>query len=129
MSLKKRKPGSIVRKAEQRLKGMLRIDKNYSSTIDYGGPVNPLSSKEVKEQIRICRKSNIDYNEALKTADEKAELLKEAESELTEMYSRILSGCVSKFGSDATEVSLLGGTRKSERKKMKRKNIKTNNKT
>ena len=122
MALKRRKPGSIVRKSEQRLKGMLKIDKNYNSPIDYGGPVNPLSSKEVKEQIRLCIKSNLDYNEALQTADKKAELLKETESKLTEIYSRILSGCVSKFGSDAIEVALLGGTRKSERKKSNKNN-------
>lgn len=122
MALKRRKPGSIVRKSEQRLKGMLKIDKNYNSPIDYGGPVNPLSSKEVKEQIRLCIKSNLDYNEALQTADKKAELLKEAESKLTEMYSRVLSGCVSKFGNDAIEVALLGGTRKSERKKSNKNN-------
>ena len=123
MALKKRKPGSIVRKAEQRLKGMLKIDKNYNSPIDYGGPINPLSSNEVKQQIQHCLETNKQYNEALRIADDKVSLLKEAEEKLAEMYSRILSGCVSKFGSDATEVSLLGGTRKSERKKMKRNKI------
>jgi hypothetical protein len=117
MPLKKRKPGSIVGKAEQRLKGMENIDGNYESPIDYGGPSEPLTSGEVKKQILLCIKSNTEYNEALIIADEKALLLKEAENKLAEMYSRILSGCVSKFGSDAEEVSMLGGTRKSERKK------------
>lgn len=121
MALKKRKPGLIVKKAEQRLKGMKKIDSNYKLEIDYGGPQNPLSSKEVKQQIHICLDSNKVYNEALIIADEKAAILKEAEDKLGEMYSRILSGCVSKFGSDALEVSLLGGTRKSERKKMEKK--------
>ncbi len=65
---------------------------------------------------------NKQYNEALRIADEKVELLKDAESKLTEMYSRILSGCVSKFGIDAPEITLLGGTRKSERKKSEKKN-------
>jgi hypothetical protein len=116
MALKKRKPGSIVRKAEQRLKGMLKIDKNYNSVIDYGGPINPLSSNEVKQQIKRCLETNKQYNEALRIADEKVSLLKDAEEKLAEMYSRILSGCVSKFGIDATEITLLGGTRKSERK-------------
>jgi uncharacterized protein YpbB len=116
MALKKRKPGSIVRKTEQRLKGMLKIDKNYNSAIDYGGPINPLSSNEVKQQIKHCLETNKQYNEALRIADEKVSLLKEAEEKLAEMYSRILSGCVSKFGIDATEITLLGGTRKSERK-------------
>jgi hypothetical protein len=123
MPLKKRKPGGIVRKAEQRLQGMEKIDCNYESPIDYGGPSNPLTSAEVKKQILLCNKYNTDYNEALIIADEKALLLKEAESKLGDMYSRILSGCVSKFGSDAEEVSMLGGTRKSERKKPIKKTI------
>jgi hypothetical protein len=122
MALKRRKPGSIVKKAEKRLKGMKKIDGKYDTIFDYGGPNAPLSSKEVKQQIQLCFETNKQYNEALKIADDKVELLKEAESKLTEMYSRILSGCVSKFGIDATEITLLGGTRKSERKKMKRKN-------
>ena len=125
MPLKKRKPGSIVSKAELRLKGMENIDRNYNTFIDYGGPRNPLSSKEVKEQILLCIKTNTDYNEALIIADEKSLLLKEAESKLAEMYSRVLSGCVSKFGSDAEEVTMLGGTKKSERK---RKATQINNK-
>ncbi len=52
----------------------------------------------------------------MKTADEKAFIVKQEEKKLTEMYSRILSGCVSKFGVDAEEVTLLGGTRLSNRK-------------
>jgi hypothetical protein len=123
MALKKRKPGMIVKKAEKRLKGMKRIDGNYDTIIDYGGPNSPLSSKEVKQQIMICLETNKEYNEALRIADEKVELLKDAEEKLGEIYSRILSGCVSKFGIDAPEITLLGGTRKSERKN----SIKNNN--
>jgi len=121
MALKKRKSGMIVFKAGERLTGMEKIDSNYKTVIDYGGPLCPLSSKEVNAQIQLCIKSNTDYNAALIIADEKAKLLKEAENKLAEMYSRILSGCVSKFGSDADEVSMLGGTKKSERKKSNKK--------
>ena len=120
MELKKRKPGMIVRKTEKRLKGMVKIDKNFKTIIDYGGPLFPLSSKEVKEQIQKCLDTNKEYNKALIIADTKASLLNEAEEKLTEMYSRVLSGCVSKFGADAEEVTLLGGTRKSERKTHKK---------
>ena len=120
MALKRRKPGSIIRKTEKRLRGMKKIDGNYNTIIDYGGPNAPLSSKEVKQQIQLCLETNKQYNEALSIADEKVELLKDAESKLTEMYSRVLSGCVSKFGIDAPEITLLGGTRKSERKKNKK---------
>lgn len=121
MSLKKRKPGLIVRKAEKRLNGMKKIDKNYHSEINYGGPNNPLSSSDVKNQIRKCKELNIYYNEALRLADERALNLKKEELTLSDMYSRVLPGCISRFGNDAIEVSLLGGTRKSERKKPFRK--------
>jgi len=123
MPLKKRKPGLIVKKAEKRLKGMKRIDSNYKSVIDYGGPDNPLSSKDIKAHIDKCIELNFKYNEALRIANERASMLKEAELLLSDMYSRILPGCVSKFGSDAPEIKILGGTRKSERKKSKRKHI------
>ncbi len=54
MALKRRKPGSIIRKTEKRLRGMKKIDGNYNTIIDYGGPNAPLSSKEVKQQIQLC---------------------------------------------------------------------------
>jgi hypothetical protein len=127
MAMKKRKPGMIVMKAGQRLEGMKKIDENYNTIIDYGGPQFPLSSKEINQQIQYCIEMSKAYNESLIITDTKSSLLKDAESKLGDMYSRVLSGCVSKFGSDAIEVSLLGGTRKSERKKpiknIKQKNI------
>ena len=119
--MKKRKPGLIVTKAEKRLKGMKKIDSQYKETIDYGGSRNPLSSRNFKEQIKNCKEINEEYNKALLNADEKSEKLHNAEAQLSEMYSRILPGCVSKFGSDAPELSILGGTRKSERKKSKKR--------
>jgi hypothetical protein len=122
MPLKKRKPGLIVVKAEERLNGMKIINSNFDSVIDYGGQNNPLSSNELELQIKKCVELNSKYNEALNIADECSSELKESESLLADMYSRILPGCVSKFGSDAPEISILGGTRKSERKKPEKKN-------
>jgi hypothetical protein len=122
MALKKRKPGIIVRKSEKRLKGMMKIDKSHDSPIEYGGFDNALTSKNFKTQIELCLQLNSEYNNALKIADIKSVNLREAEMNLSDMYARVLSGCVSKFGSDAEEITILGGTRKSERKKMKRKN-------
>jgi hypothetical protein len=120
--MKSRKPGSIVIKAELRLKGMKMVDNTLGKIIDYGGNTHPLTSLVVAEQIDKCITANDKYNDSLKAADERALIVKEEEQKLTEMYSRILSGCVSKFGVDAEEVSILGGTRLSERKS-KSKNI------
>jgi hypothetical protein len=127
MPFKSRKPGSIIRKAEDRLAGMKIIDKKYKSLIDYGGPQSPLKSADIEDQIKLSIDSNDLYNESLKHADIKAGILKSAESKLADMYSRVLSGCVGRFGSDSEEISLLGGTRKSERKKSKRKKTLTKN--
>lgn len=119
--MKTRKPGLIVRKSELRLKGMQKVDSGCKSVIDYGGLDCKLSSNDFKNQITLCKQLNESYNESLKLADEKSFLIKQAEQKLSDMYARVLSGCVSKFGSDAPEITLLGGTRKSERKKVVRK--------
>ena len=119
--MKTRKPGMIVRKSEQRLKGMRKVDSKYNSLIDYGGFDFKLSVLDFKNQIALCKQLNESYNDTLKLADIKALSLKQEEQKLSDMYARVLSGCVSKFGSDAPELTLLGGTRKSERKKSVRK--------
>jgi len=122
--MKTREPGMIVIKCEQRLKGMRKVDSKYNSLIDYGGFDFKLSALDFKNQITLCKQLNGSYNETLKLADIKALSLKQAEQKLSDMYARVLSGCVSKFGSDAPELTLLGGTRKSERKKAVRKKTK-----
>ena len=124
--MKTRKPGLIVSKSELRLKGMQKVDSGYKNGIDYGGFDCKLSSLDFKKQINLCKQLNESYNDTLKLADEKALSIKKEEQKLSDMYARILSGCVSKFGSDAPEITLLGGTRKSERKKADKKS-KTNN--
>ena len=118
--MKRRRPGLIVTKSEQRLKAMRTVDNNCKRIIDYGGNTHPLTSIVVAEQIDKCITANDMYNDSLKAADERALIVKEEEKILTEMYSRILSGCVSKFGVDAEEVSILGGTRLSEKEQIKK---------
>ena len=120
--MKTRKPGLIVRKSELRLKGMQKVDSNYKKEIDYGGFDCKLTSSDFKNQINKCKQLNESYNDTLKLADNTAISIKLEEQKVADMYARVLSGCVSKFGSDAQEVSLLGGTRKSERKKPEKKN-------
>ena len=119
--MKKRKPGLIVMKADLRYRGMKKIDIKNKDLINYGGRDNSLSSEDFKVQIALCRQNNEEYNKALVTADEKSAKLKSSETKLADMYSRVLLGCISKFGSDAMEVTMLGGTRKSERKRPVRK--------
>jgi hypothetical protein len=119
--MKTRKPGLIVRKSEIRLRGMKKIDSSHKNIIDYGGFDCKLSSNDFETVINMCKQLNESYNDTLKLADKKALSIKLEEQKLSDMYARILSGCVSKFGSDAPEIKLLGGTRKSERKRHNRK--------
>ena len=123
MPLKKRKPASIVKKAKKRLKGMLTIDKKYKRVINYGGYSNSLTSNDIKEQIKLCVNANSEYNKSLLIANEKSIILRTSEKELNDMYSRILSGCFGIFGGDAEEIALLGGTRRSQRKRPFRKKV------
>ena len=121
MALKKRKSAPIVKKAKERLKGMMSIDIKHKRVIDYGGYSKPLTSNDIKKQIKLCVYTNSEYNKSLAIANEKSIILKTSEKELSDMYSRILSGCFGIFGGDAEEITLLGGTRRSERKRPFRK--------
>jgi hypothetical protein len=58
-----------------------------------------------------------DYNTKLEEADLIGNTIAESETVLSDMYTAILSGAKSRFGLDSDEVKILGGTRKSGRKK------------
>ncbi len=121
MPLKKRKPGLIILKSKKRLKGMKYVDTNHKHILNYGSTDSPVTSTIVEELVNRCIELNNEYNLALSMADDRSANLKEAERQLTDLYSRILPGCISIFGNDAKELALLGGTRKSERKRPKKR--------
>lgn len=123
MALRKRKPTPIVEKAIIRFTAMKKIDENMCREIDYGGPGIPLTKTQFSFQINLCKQLLSEYNEILSKADEKAVKIKEAERILSDMYTSVLAGAISRFGIDAHEINLLGGTRKSDRKKPVRKTI------
>jgi hypothetical protein len=121
MALRKRKTTPIVEKAEIRLSAMKKIDNTICNEIDYGGPGNTLTNAHFSQQINLCKKLVGEYNNILSIADVKALEIKNAERLLSDMYTSILAGAISRFGIDAEEITLLGGTRKSDRKKPLRK--------
>lgn len=120
MALKKRSISLKIKKAQQRAKAMNEIDIRYGKIINYGWELNPLTKSEIDEQIKHCTVLTNDYNNALEIADKKALDLKQAEETLGELYTRVLAGGKSIFGVDSDEVTQLGGTKKSERKKSER---------
>ena len=120
MALRKRKPSTRITKAEIRLEAMEKMDIQQGKIINYGGEQNPVTREEMKNQIEVCKMLINDYNNALEIADKRAEELRKAEEVLGELFTRVLAGGKSIFGVDSDEVTLLGGTKKSERKKSER---------
>lgn len=123
MALRKRKPSLKITKAEVRLEAMAKIDIEKAAAINYGGEQNPLTKMEMRNQIEECRLLINEYNYILEMADKKSLEIKAAEEKLGDLFTRVLAGGKSIFGVDSDEVALLGGTKKSERKKSERNHI------
>ncbi|MBE2281496.1 MAG: hypothetical protein IAE91_13980 [Ignavibacteriaceae bacterium] len=123
MSLRKRNPSRVVEKAQNRLRAVELIDVKYGTMIEYSGGNNTLTYSIVSKKILEYRTLIEDYNIKLEEADLIGNTIAKAEQELSDMYTTILAGAKSRFGLDSDEVKILGGTRKSERKKPFRKNI------
>lgn len=117
MAYKDRKSPALILKSESRLAGVLEVDTKKGTQINYGKEGETLTSKEFTVQIEACNRANLAYNQILKTADDHLNGLLAEEKKLAEMYTQILNSAKGKFGTDATEIEMLGGTRKSERKK------------
>jgi len=128
MALRKRKTSRIIDRAKKRLSAVEQIDFKHNTIIEYSGGNNLLTKKEFTEKIQACETLINNYNTKLEEADLIGNTIAESEAELSDMYTAILAGAKSRFGLDSDEVKMLGGTRKSERKKPLRKNIVTNNK-
>lgn len=120
MALRKRQPSLRIRKATERYEAMKRIDEQQSKVINYGGEQNLLTSGDMIAKIRECENLTSEYNGLLELADEKAKQILEAEEELGNYFTRVLAGAKSIYGVDSDEVELLGGTKKSARKKSER---------
>lgn len=117
MALRKRNPSSKVTKAEKRLEAMNELERKHEKAINYGGEQNPLSTSVMRAQIKECKILINEYNDMLNHADNKSIEIRDAEEKLGDLYTRVLAGAKSIFGVDSDEVEVLGGTKKSERKK------------
>ncbi len=118
MALRKRNPSSRVTKAETRLEAMNELDRKHLKAINYGGEQNPLTTTEMRTQIEECRMLVNEYNTILEMADKKSIEIRTSEEKLGDQFTRVLAGAKSIFGVDSDEVKELGGTKRSERKKM-----------
>jgi hypothetical protein len=118
MALRKRNTSSKVTKAEIRLEAMKKLDQQLERIVNYGGDQNPLTTKEMNIQIEECKMLINEYNFMLELVDKKSKDIRHAEEKLGDLFTRVLAGCKSIFGVDSDEIALLGGTKRSERKKI-----------
>lgn len=123
MALRKRKTSRIIERAKRRLAAAEQIEIKHQSIIEYSGGDKLLTKKEFSEKILDCEGLINDYNLKLEEADSIGQKIAESEAELSDMHTAILAGAKSRFGLDSDEVKMLGGTRKSDRKKPVRKTI------
>ena len=116
MAFKNRKPGVVVDNAKVRLDGMIQIDKDLGITVNYGSVANPLTQSEMNSVISEIEKQISEYNQLMEKGTAILNKITANEDKLDEMFTRVLKGAVAQFGTDSSEVEVLGGTRRSERK-------------
>jgi hypothetical protein len=110
--LKKTSP--VLETARQRIAGL----KSFKEPPDFG-PNLTVPGYEAKEKS-VSAKLDA-YNQSLATSDRLQNEFQAEEAELKDLNRRFLSAGEATYGPDSSEYELLGGTRKSERKRPTRK--------
>ncbi|MFZ4414162.1 MAG: hypothetical protein ACOYOV_13855 [Bacteroidales bacterium] len=110
----KKKNSPVLEKAKKRTLSI----KSISPTFEVGKGVNI-------ENYDLCIKdteiAQNEYNEQLRLADEKANILEALEAELKKWNKRMLDGVASLYGDDSNEYEKAGGKRFSDRKRVHKK--------
>ena len=109
-----KKSSAVLETARQRLAGL----KSFKNPPDFG-PNLTVAGYEAKSNSASAKLEA--YNQSLATSDRLQNEFQAEEAELNEMNRRILSAGEAIYGPDSSEYELLGGTRKSERKRPTRK--------
>lgn len=118
MAFKRREPAAIVDKTTTRVAAMAQIDTNKGKTIDYGGEDRgALTVESVQAKLTDYATALQQYNQLLQQADTAGNALADMEADIASDYAAILKSAIGKFGENSSEVEMLGGTRKVERKK------------
>lgn len=112
MARAKRK-SSVLETARQRLAGLKKITES-----DFGAGMNP---KDYGDDVTALTAKLDDYNGLLAAIDQAQNDLEAMERALRDKNARILSAVEARFGSDSNEYEMVGGTRRSERKKPAKK--------
>ena len=109
-----RRKSAVLEAARKRLAGL----KSFSSAPNFG-PELTVPAYEAK--INSTDGKLAAYNQGLATVDQLLNEFQSEEAELNDMNRRFLSAGEAHYGPDSSEYEMLGGTRKSERKRPTRK--------
>lgn len=122
MGFRKKDESRDVTTARQRLSGMKLIDTTKGRIINYGDIDKPLTQAELEAKINEYAAKMEEYNQLLSQADQKSNEMDVIEDSIRELYTSVLKAAAAKFGTDASEIEQLGGTRRSDRQSPIRKN-------
>ena len=113
MARTKRK-SPVLQTARERLAGL----KKFPTDPDFGAA---LTVAAYETEINGYATDENTYNQDLAALDDKQNRLDARENGLNDLNQRMFSATKAQFGSDSSEFELVGGTRRSERKKPTRK--------
>jgi hypothetical protein len=109
-----KKTSAVLETTRQRLAAL----KSFKTPPDFG-PNLTVSGYEAKEKSVTAKLEA--YNQSLATSDQLQNEFLAEEAELNDLNRRFLSAGEAHYGPDSSEYEMLGGTRKSERKRPTRK--------
>ena len=104
-----------VQTAQQRVNGMVSVDER----LDLGSGV---SVETLTASVTAVTDAISEYNTMLAQVDEKSNEIDAMVKRMNDLATRALKGAEFKFGGDSNEFEMIGGTRKSDRKRPTRKN-------
>jgi hypothetical protein len=113
MSFRK-KNSEIILKAKRRSLSIGSISTTFKVSDD-------VTFDKYEQVIVEADKAQNDYNEQLRLADEKSNILDDSLSKLKDWNERMLEGVGSVYGKNSNEYEKAGGVRKTDRKRRSRK--------
>ena len=111
---RQKRTSSALDASKERATSLVSVDK----TMDFGNGVS-LAALSNAANTDLEKQLN-DYNQMLSELDHALNKLEDAESSVTDLASRLLSGVKTKYGADSSEYEKAGGTRKNEIKRSPR---------
>jgi len=111
---RQKRNSSILQTARERLAGL----KRFPAEPDFGAA---LTVAAYETEINGYAADENSYNQDLAALDDKQNRLDARQDSLNDLNQRIQAAVKAQFGSDSSEYELVGGTRRSERKKPVRK--------